>query len=70
MFKIRHLNLWLLTLALGGGSLSGIAQLDLPIAIKGYALLLPLQIAALIYVGWYRREGRRPVPRDHRTFLN
>ncbi|MDA0266300.1 MAG: hypothetical protein O3A14_04920 [Cyanobacteria bacterium] len=60
MLKIRHLKLWLLTLALGGGTLSGVAQLDLPMVIKGYALLLPLQVAALLYVAaWYRRD-RKP----------
>jgi hypothetical protein len=41
----------------GGGTLSTIAQLDLPVMFKGYALLVPLQIAALVYVAtWYRRD--------------
>ncbi|NJN20146.1 MAG: hypothetical protein HC812_01715 [Leptolyngbya sp. RL_3_1] len=59
MFKSPKIRLWTLCMILGGGTLSTVAQLDLPVMFKGYALIIPLQIAALIYVAvWYRRDRK------------
>ncbi len=58
MIKLQRWQILALCMALGGGSLSAIAQLDIPTLFKGYALLVPLQGAALLYVFyWYRRRS-------------
>lgn len=64
MLRLRRLPLWLTCMALGGGSLSAIAQTNLPLLLKGYALLVPLQAAALLYVYWFWRQGRPPASRS------
>ncbi len=59
MFKSSKTRLWAISMLVGGGTLSTIAQLDIPVMFKGYALLLPLQVAALLYVAhWYRRDRK------------
>jgi len=60
MIKHRKLQLWLVCLVLGGTVLGTIGQLELPLLLKQWALLLPLQLAALGYVAWYWRQPRSP----------
>jgi hypothetical protein len=62
MVKPHKWPLWLLCLGLGCGVLGGIAQQEMPLLLKEAALMLPLQIAALLYVAWYwrDRQARRP----------
>lgn len=63
--KINKWQILAACMVVGGGSLSAIAQIDMPILFKSYVLMLPLQAAALIYVFfWYR--NRRPTALDSR----
>lgn len=61
MIKLRPRQLFTLLLlaALSSGSLSSVASLDLPLIVKWYALLMPVQLAALLYVAHRYQVWRR-----------
>lgn len=44
---------------IAGGNLSYLASLDIPIFFKGYVLLIPIQMAALLYVAHRYQVWRR-----------
>jgi hypothetical protein len=62
--KINKWQILLTCMVVGGGSLSAIAQIDMPPLFKSYALMVPLQVAALVYVYfWYRSRRSTSVER-------
>ena len=58
--KINKWQILLACMAVGGGSLTAIAQLDMFPLFKSYLLMLPLQAAALMYVFLWYRNRRTP----------
>ncbi|ASC70755.1 hypothetical protein XM38_017010 [Halomicronema hongdechloris C2206] len=61
--KIQRKGLLLLLLLLSCLSYSWLGNLDLPLILKGYVLIAPLQLLALMYVAhwnWSRRETLPP----------
>ncbi|HEY9621157.1 MAG TPA: hypothetical protein V6C78_12345 [Crinalium sp.] len=50
---------------IGAGYFSTFSQLDINFFLKGYIAVIPLQVAALLYVLYLRWNGRLPDTVDH-----
>lgn len=56
---IRHTHKFLTTLGLvllGAGYFSIFAELDAPLALRNYLILVPVQVGILVYLLWWQRR--------------
>jgi len=60
--KIQRKGLLLLLLLLSSISYSWLGNLDLPLILKGYVLVAPLQVLALMYVAYWTWSHRETLP--------
>lgn len=65
MLKRKTIAVMMVFTLLGAGYFSSFSQLDINVFLKGYVAVVPLQLAALLYILYLRWSDRLPGTPDH-----